>query len=55
MQSAKVYQNQGMWFVDYIDSNYELLPAVGVFKTKEQADAAARSWSEDEKVMENLG
>ena len=44
MMNAIVYNKDGFWFVDYIDSNYELLPAVGIFKNKEDAEAAAQAW-----------
>ena len=45
MTTARVYPKDEFWFVDYIDNNYELLPAVGIFKTKEEAEAAAKAWS----------
>lgn len=54
MQSAKVYNKEEFWFVDYIDSNYELLPAVGIFKQKEDAEKAAKAWTEASN-MENMG
>lgn len=44
MTNAIVYNKEGFWFVDFIDSNYELLPAVGIFKTKEEAEQAAEKW-----------
>jgi hypothetical protein len=48
MNSAKVYKQEEFWFVDFIDNNYELLPAVGVFKTEEEAIAAAEKWKNEE-------
>ena len=54
MNSARVYQKQEYWFVDYIDSNYELLPAVGIFKTQEEAQRAAKAWT-DAKDVESMG
>jgi Uri superfamily endonuclease len=45
MTTARVYPKDEFWFVDYIDNNYELLPAVGIFKTKEEAERAAKAWS----------
>jgi hypothetical protein len=44
MTNAIVYNKEDFWFVDFIDSNYELLPAVGIFKTKEEAEQAAEKW-----------
>jgi hypothetical protein len=56
---ATVYQKEYLgvqyWFVDYYDLNYELLPAVGLFTTKEAADDAARSWAENEKDVAFMG
>lgn len=46
MNSAIIYKKEEFWFVDYIDDNYELLPAVGVFKTKEEAEQSAELWKE---------
>lgn len=54
MNSARVYQKNEFWFVDFIDNNYELLPAVGIFKTQYEAIAAAEKWK-NEKTLENLG
>lgn len=54
MNTARVYQNEEFWFVDFIDDNYELLPTVGIFKNEHDAKEAARKWT-DEKVMETLG
>ena len=54
MTSARVYPKDEFWFVDYLDSNYELLPAVGIFKTKEEAERAAKDWSNPPN-MESLG
>jgi Uri superfamily endonuclease len=50
MMNAIVYNKDGFWFVDYIDNNYELLPAVGIFKNKEDAEAAAQTWKNQESV-----
>lgn len=44
MVNATVYNKEGYWFVDFVDDNYELLPAVGIFKTKEEAEQAATKW-----------
>ena len=46
---ARVYQDEnlwpkGYWFVDYHDTNYELLPAVGVYKTYNDALASSKIW-----------
>ena len=54
MTSAKVYHKDDFWYVDYIDSNYELLPAVGIFKNKEDAEAAAQAWKNQE-TLADLG
>ena len=54
MTTARVYPKDEFWFVDYIDNNYELLPAVGIFKTKEEAERAAKDWSNPPDV-ESLG
>jgi len=54
MNTSRVYQHEEFWFVDFIDSNYELLPTVGIFKTKQQADEAAEEWK-NEAPMENMG
>ena len=54
MTIARVYPKDEFWFVDYIDNNYELLPAVGIFKTKEEAERAAKDWS-TKKDVESLG
>lgn len=48
--NATVYNKEGFWFVDFIDSNYELLPAVGIFKTKEEATQAAENWKNQKNV-----
>lgn len=44
MNSARIYYNNGYWHVDFIDTNYEPLPAVGVFKELQQARQAALEW-----------
>jgi Uri superfamily endonuclease len=54
MNSARVYQQKEFWFVDFIDNNYELLPAVGIFKTQEEANNAAEKWKNEE-ALENMG
>jgi Uri superfamily endonuclease len=54
MNSARVYQQKEFWFVDFIDNNYELLPAVGIFKTQEEANSAAEKWKNEE-ALENMG
>jgi Uri superfamily endonuclease len=54
MNSAKVYKKEEFWFVDYIDSNYETIPAVGIFVNEEEARAAAEDWK-NESVLENMG
>lgn len=54
MNSSKVYKVEDKWFVDFIDANYELLPAVGIFSSKEEADKAAYEWN-NTKNVENLG
>lgn len=54
MNSAKVYKKEEFWFVDYIDSNYETIPAVGIFVTEEEARASAEDWK-NESALENMG
>lgn len=54
MLSSKVYKKDEFWFVDFIDSNYEMLPSVGIFKYEEDAKEAARVWNNEE-GMETLG
>lgn len=54
MNTARVYKQNEYWFVDFIDNNYELLPAVGIFKTKEEADDAAEKWKNEE-TLARLG
>lgn len=54
MQTSKVYFKDGFWMVDFVDSNYQLIPAVGIFAKEEDAREAAKSWNE-ETHMENLG
>lgn len=54
MNTAKVYRKEEFWFVDFIDNNYELLPAVGVFKTQQEAIEAAENWK-NEAIVENMG
>lgn len=46
MNSAKIYFKDEHWCVDYIDSNYELSPSVGIFSTLEQARQSALVWVE---------
>jgi hypothetical protein len=52
MNTARVYQNKEFWFVDFIDHNYELVPAVGVFKTKEAAEEAAIEWKNTDRIID---
>ena len=54
MVNALVYNKEEFWFVDFIDDNYELLPAVGVFKTQEEAEQAAKEWK-DQNNLASLG
>ena len=54
MQTSKVYFKDGYWMVDYIDSNYQLLPAVGIFAKEEDAIESAKVWNE-EKTLETMG
>lgn len=54
MQTSKVYFKDGFWMVDFFDSNYELLPAVGIFVKEEDARQAAKTWNEETSV-ETLG
>jgi hypothetical protein len=48
MTSAKIYPKDDFWCVDYIDSNYQALPTVGIFKTLEEARQSALVWAEGE-------
>jgi hypothetical protein len=41
---AQIYSKDEFWCVDYIDTNYELLPTVGMFKTLEDARQSALIW-----------
>jgi len=52
MTRAHIYNKEGMWCVDYIDSNYEMLPTVGMFTELELARQAALEWCEG--VAENV-
>jgi hypothetical protein len=54
MQASKVYFKDGYWMVDYIDSNYELLPAVGIFVKEEDAIESAKAWNDTE-TLEAVG
>ena len=54
MQTSKVYFKDGYWMVDYIDSNYQLLPAVGIFAKEEDAIESAKAWN-DEETLEAVG
>ena len=54
MNTSKIYKKDDYWYVDFIDSNYEYVPAVGIFKLYEDAVKASKEW-EDEKSLENLG
>lgn len=55
MLSAKVYNNEEFWFVDFLDSNREGVSAVGIFKLKEDAENAAEVWKHEQEHVENLG
>jgi Uri superfamily endonuclease len=46
MTTAKIYFQNDHWYVDYIDDNYERLPAVGMFVHLEDARQAALEWCE---------
>jgi hypothetical protein len=52
MQRAEIYPKEEYWCVDYIDSNYEKLPTVGMFKELQDARQAALVWVEG--VVENV-
>lgn len=52
MQRAEIYAKEEFWCVDYIDSNYDLLPTVGIFKELESARQSALEWCEG--VVENV-
>lgn len=54
MTPSKVYKVNEFWFVDYIDDNYELLPAVGVFVNEYEARESAQAWNEI-KAVESMG
>lgn len=41
---ATIYFKEGFWCVDYIDTNYEVLPTVGMFKELEDANQSALVW-----------
>lgn len=42
---ANIYFKDEFWCVDFIDDNDELLPAVGLFRSLEDANSAAREWT----------
>lgn len=46
MQRAEIYAKEEFWCVDYIDSNYEKIPSVGLFRELQQARQAALEWVE---------
>jgi uncharacterized protein YpiB (UPF0302 family) len=52
MTRANIYSKENFWCVDYIDSNYEMLPAVGMFTELEAARQSALEWCEG--VLENV-
>lgn len=54
MNISKIYKKDDYWYVDFIDSNYEYIPAVGIFKLYEDAIKASKEW-ENEQSLENLG
>lgn len=54
MNTSRVYFQNGLWHVDFIDGNYELIPAVGLFVKERDAREAAISWNE-ETYVESLG
>ena len=56
---ARVYQDEslwpkGHWFVDYHTTNYELLPAVGVYKTYNDALISAKIWMDTGLTEDNV-
>jgi len=52
MQRAEIYPKDEFWCVDYIDSNYEKLPSVGMFRDLQDARQAALEWALG--VVENV-
>ncbi len=52
MQYAKIYAKEEFWCVDYIDTNYETLPSVGLFRELQDARQAALEWAQG--VVENV-
>jgi hypothetical protein len=46
MMKARIYPKEEFWCIDYIDTNYDLLPTVGMFKYLEDARQAALEWCE---------
>jgi Uri superfamily endonuclease len=54
MLSARVYNKEEFWFVDFLDTAREGIDAVGVFKKKEDAEYAAKTWENDQ-MLENMG
>lgn len=52
MQHARIYPKEELWCVDYIDSNYEKLPSVGMFRDLQDAHQAALEWALG--VVENV-
>lgn len=49
---ANIYSKDDYWCVDFIDSNYDMLPTVGIFKHLEDARQAALEWCKG--VSENV-
>jgi hypothetical protein len=49
---AEIYNKEGLWCVDYIDTNYDMLPTVGMFKELQDARQAALEWCNG--VSENV-
>jgi len=48
MLSAKVYNKEEFWFVDFLDSKRQDISAVGIFKQKEDAEQAAITWEKEQ-------
>ena len=52
MQRSEIYAKEEFWCVDYIDTNYDKLPAIGMFKELQDARQAALEWAQG--VVENV-
>jgi hypothetical protein len=52
MQRAEIYHKEEFWCVDFIDTNYEKLPSVGMFRDLQDARQAALEWAQG--VVENV-